>query len=158
MAPLLVSLLFLLCTGVQSVPILIKFRMTFIQPMEPLLHLGHTPGGLFLLEVVLFFLACVGMRHCFFIWLGFPQLKHLALAAFCTLKVSNATNFVLWDIDPISLYAFKYSIREPVFGIGLSTDRHSSLAFSKTSCLKIIFCKVTSLLDFSIASFNFPIN
>ena len=103
MAPLLVSLLFLLCTGVQSVSILIKFRMTFIQPMEPLLHLGHTPGGLFLLEVVLFFLACVGTQHCFFIWLGFPQLKHLALVAFCTLKVSNVANFALWELDLISL-------------------------------------------------------
>ena len=35
MAPLSVSLLFLLCTGVQSVSILIKFRMTFIQPTKP---------------------------------------------------------------------------------------------------------------------------
>ena len=87
-----------------------------------------------------------------------PQLKHLVLAAFCTLMVSNVANFVLWDIDPVSLHAFKYSIREPVSQIGLSMDWHSSLAFSEASCFKIIFCKVTSLIDFSIASFNFPIN
>ena len=98
------------------------------------------------------------MQHCFFIWLGFPQLKHLELAAFCTLKFSNVANFALWELDLISLYAFKYSIREPVSRIGLSMDWHSSLAFSKASCFKIIFCKVTSLIDFSIASFSFPIN
>ena len=96
--------------------------------MEPLLHLGHIPGGLFLLEVVLSFPACVGMRHCFFIWLGFPQLKHLALAAFCTLKFSNAANFVLWDIDPISLHAFKYSIREPVSSLTLLVGMQTSTA------------------------------
>ena len=89
---------------------------------NPLLHFGQTPGGLFLLEVLLFLAACIGMWHCFFIWLAFPQLKHLALAAFCTLKVSSTANFALWDIDPISLQAFKYSIREPVSQIDLSMD------------------------------------
>ena len=88
----------------------------------PFYILGKLPGAFFLLEVRLFFAVCTGMRHCFFIWLAFPQLKHLALAAFCTLKVSSAANFALWDVDPISLQAFKYSIREPVSQIGLSTD------------------------------------
>ena len=89
--------LLLLCIGIQGVSILIKFRMTFIQPVEPLFTSWTYSWGFLLIEVVLFFLACVGMWHCFFIWLGLPQLKHLALAAFCTLKISNATNFVLWD-------------------------------------------------------------
>ena len=135
MAPLIASLLFLLCTGVQGVSILIKFRMTFIQPMEPPFTSWTCSWGSLLIRSSII-LASVGMRHCFFIWPGFPQLKHLALAAFCTLKVSNVANFALWDIDPMSLHAFKYSIREPVSRIGLSTDRHSSLAFSKASCLK----------------------
>ena len=89
---------------------------------NPLLHFGQTPGGLFLLEVRLCLAVYTGMWHCFFIWPAFQQLKHLALAAFCTLKVSSAANFALWDIDPISLQAFKYSIREPVSQIGLSMD------------------------------------
>ena len=126
---------------------------------NPFLHFGQTPGGLFFFfEVVLFLAVYTGMRHCFSIWLAFPQLKHLALAAFCNLKVSSAANFALWDIDPISLQAFKYSIRELVSRIGLSMDRYSSLAFSKASCFKIIFCKVSPLIDFSMASFNFCIN
>ena len=56
MAPLLVSLLFLLCTRVQSISILIKFRMTFIQPMEPLFTSWTYSWGLFLLEVLLLLL------------------------------------------------------------------------------------------------------
>ena len=136
MAPLSVSLLFLLCTGVQSVSILIKFRMTFIQPMKPPFTSCTYSWESLPIRSSIIFLACVGRRHCFFIWPGFPQLKHLVLSAFCTLKVCNAANFALWDIDLMSLYAFKYSIREPVSRIGLSTDRHSSLAFSKASCLK----------------------
>ena len=122
------------------------------------LFLAVCIGFFFFLEVVLFLAVYTGMRHCFFIWLAFLQLKHLALAAFCTLKFSSATNFALWDIDPLSLQAFKYSIRELVSRIGLSMDQYSSLAFSKASCFKIIFCKVSSLIDFLMASFNFPIN
>ena len=94
----------LLCTGVQGVSILIKFRMTFIQPMEPLFTSWTYSWGSLLIRSSII-LASVGMRHCFFIWPGFPQLKHLALAAFCTLKVSNVANFSLWDIDLLSLHA-----------------------------------------------------
>ena len=52
----------------------------------PFYILGKLPGAFFLLEVLLFLAVCIGMWHCFFIWPAFPQLKHLALAAFCTLK------------------------------------------------------------------------
>ena len=69
----------------------------------PFYILGKLPGAFFLLEVRLFLAVCTGMQRCFFISPAFPQLKHLALAAFCTLQVSSATNFALWDIDPISL-------------------------------------------------------
>ena len=69
----------------------------------PFYILGKLLGAFFLLEVLLFLAVCIGMWHCLFIWLAFPQLKHLALAAFCTLKVSSAANFTLWDIDLISL-------------------------------------------------------
>ena len=57
----------LLCTGVQGVSILIKFRMTFIQPMEPLFTSWTYSwgGGLFLLEVVLFFL---GVFTCYIVF------------------------------------------------------------------------------------------
>lgn len=99
--------------------------MTFIQPMESPFTFWQTFGGLFFfffLEVLLFLAVCTGMWHCFFLWPAFPQLQHLALAAFCTLKISSAANFALWDIDPVSLQAFKYSIREPVSRIGLSMD------------------------------------
>ena len=57
--PLLVSLLFLLCTGGQGVSILIKFRMTFIQPMEPLFTSWTYFGGS-LISIIFFrpVLAC----------------------------------------------------------------------------------------------------
>ena len=126
MAPLSVSLLFLLCIGVRGVSILNKFRMTFIQPMEPPFTSWTYSWGSLLIRSSIIFSGCVDMLHCFFIWLGFPQLKHLVLAAFCTLKVSNVTNFVLWDIDPISLYAFKYSIREPVSSLTLLVGMQTS--------------------------------
>ena len=159
MAPLLISLLFLL-THRGSIcfhPYQIQNDIHSANG-TPFYILDIFLGGSLLIRSSIIFSGCVDMLHCFFIWLGFPQLKHLALAAFCTLKVSNVANFALWDIDPMSLHAFKYSIREPVSRIGLSTDRQSSLACSKASCFKIIFCKVTSLKDFSIVSFNFPIN
>ena len=70
----------------------------------PFYILGKLLGAFFFfLEVVLFLAVCTGMQHCFFIWPAFQQLKHLALAAFCTLKVSSVATFVLWDIDLISL-------------------------------------------------------
>ena len=90
--------------GLEDSPF-ISFPVVFVVPLEsmhfhpyriwnnthstngiPFYILGKLPGAFFLLEVLLFLAVCIGMWHCFFIWPAFPQLKHLALAAFCTLK------------------------------------------------------------------------
>ena len=70
-------------------------------------------------------------RHAalFFHMAGLPEVKTFSIGSLLHIKISSATNFAIWDIDLISLQAFKYSIREPVSRIGLSTDWHSSLAF-----------------------------
>ena len=87
----------------------------------PFYILANSWGPFFIRSIIIF--SCLHWHVAlFFHTAGLPTVKHLALAAFCTLKVFSAANFVLWDIDPISLQAFKYSIREPVSRIGPSTD------------------------------------
>ena len=138
MAPLSVSLLFLLCTGVQSVSILIKFRMTFIQPMKPpFTSWTYSWGSLPIRSSIIFSSLC-WQATLFFHMAGLPTVKTFGISSLLYIK---GFQFCSMDIDLISLYVFKYSIREPVSRIGLSTDQHSSLAFSKASCFKIMFVK-----------------
>ena len=122
MAPLLVSLLFLLCTGVQGVSILIKFIMTFIQPVEPVFTSWTYSWGFLLIRSSIIFSGLCWYVALFFHIVGLPTVKIFGISSFLYIKVSNATNFALWDIYLISLHAFKYSIRELVYRIGLSMD------------------------------------
>ena len=125
MAPLLVSLLFLLCPGVQGVSILIKFRMTFIQPMEPLFTSWTYSWGSLLIRSSIIFSGLCWHVTLFLNMAGLPTVKTFGISSFLYIKGFQCCQFCSWDIDPISLHAFKYSIREPVSRIGLRTDRHS---------------------------------
>ena len=121
---------------------------------SPFTSWTYSWGSLLIRSSIIFFGLC-WHAALFFLMAGLPTVKTFGISSLLYIK---GFQFCSMDIDLISLYAFKYSIREPVSRIGLSTDQHSSLAFSKASCFKIVFCKVASLIDFSIASFNFPIN
>ena len=86
MAPLSVSLLFLLCTGVQSVSILIKFRMTFIQPVEPLFtSWTYSWGSLLISSSSIFFDLC-WHATLFFHMAGLPTVKTFGIRSFLYIK------------------------------------------------------------------------
>ena len=110
--PLLVSLLFLLCTGGQGVSILIKFRMTFIHPVEPLFTSWTYSWGSLLIRSSIIFSGLCWHAALFFHMAGLPTVKTFGISSFLYIK---GCQFCSLGTDiPIGIYAFKYSIREPV--------------------------------------------
>ena len=108
--------------GVQSVSIRIKFRMTFIQPMKPpFTSWTYSWESLPIRSSIIFSGLCWHVAL-FFHMAGPPTVKTFGISSLLYIK---GFQFCSMAIDLISVYVFKYSIREPVSRIGLSTDRHS---------------------------------
>ena len=158
MAPLLVSLLFLLCTRVQGVSILIKYRMTFIQPMEPpFTSWTYSWGSLPIRSSIIFSGLCWQVTL-FFHMAGLPTVKTFGISSFLYIKGFQCCQFC--SMEHRSDIPTCFQIFHKRASLSNRSEHRSTFLISifKASCFKIIFCKVTSLIDFSIASFNFPIN
>ena len=93
MAPLLVSLLFLLCTRVQGVSILIKFRMTFIQPMEPPFTSWTYSWGSLLIRSNIIFSGLCWYVSLFFHMVGLPIVKTFGISSFLYIKGFQCCQF-----------------------------------------------------------------
>ena len=93
MAPLLASLLFLLCTGGQCVSILIKFRMTFIQPMEPLFTSWTYSWGSLLVRSSIIFSSLCWHATLFFHMAGLPTVKTFGISSFLYIKGFQCCQF-----------------------------------------------------------------
>ena len=93
MTPLSVSLLFLLCTGVQSVSILIKFRMTFIQPMEPLFTSWTYSWGSLLGRSSIIFSGLCWQAALFFHMASLPAVKTFGISSFLYIKSFQCRQF-----------------------------------------------------------------
>jgi len=158
MAPLLVSLLFLLCTRVQGVSILIKYRMTFIQPMEPPFTSWTYSWGSLLIRSNIIFSGLCWHVTLFFHMAGLPTVKTFGISSFLYIKGFQCCQFCSMGHRSNVPTCFQIFHKRASLSNWSEHGSTFSLAFSKASCFKIIFCKVTSLIDFSIASFNFPIN
>ena len=93
MAPLSVSLLFLLCIGVQGVSILIKFRMTFIQPMEPLFTSWMYSWGSLLIRSSIIFSGLCWHATLFFHMAGLPTVKTFGISSLLYIKGFQCCQF-----------------------------------------------------------------
>ena len=93
MTPLSVSLLFLLCTGVQGVSILIKFRMTFIQPVEPPFTSWTYSWGSLLIRSNIIFSGLCWHATLFFHMAGLPTVKTFGISSFLNIKDFQCCQF-----------------------------------------------------------------
>ena len=86
MAPLSVSLLFLLCTGVQGVFNLIKFRMTFIQPTKPPFTSWTYSWGSLPIRSSIIFSGLCWQATLVFHMAGLPTVKTFGIRSFLYIK------------------------------------------------------------------------
>ena len=144
--------------GVQSVSIRIKFRMTFIQPMKPpFISWTYSWGSLPIRSSIIFSGLCWQVTL-FFHMAGLPTVKTFGISSLLYIKGFQCCQFCSMGHRPDVPICFQIFHKRA--SLSNRSEHRSTFLISifKASCFKIIFCKVTSLIDFSIASFNFPIN
>ena len=92
-------LLLLLCIGIQGVSILIKFRMTFIQPMEPPFTSWTYSWGSVLIRSSIIFSGLCWHVALFFHMAGLPTVKTFGISSFLYIKgffLFFFSNFILF--------------------------------------------------------------
>ena len=126
--------------------------------MEPLFTSWTYSWGSLLTRSSSIFSSLCWHATLFFHMAGLPTVKTFGISSFLYIKGFQCCQF--FSMGHRSNVPTCFQIFHKRASLSNRSEHRSTFLISifKASCFKIIFCKVTSLIDFSIASFNFPIN